>query len=47
MPSMGEETEAEGKHEGVILLCVFLAIFLGIEYGNRKKNGGKTGHARG
>ena len=47
MPSMGEETEEEEKHAGVILLCVFLALFLGIEYGNRKKNRGKTGHARG
>ena len=47
MPAMGEETEEEEKHTGVILLCVFMILFLGIENGNRKKNRGKTGHARG
>ena len=47
MPSMGEETEEEGKRAVVVLLCVFLAVFLGTGYGNRKKNRGKTGHARG
>lgn len=47
MPSMGEETEEEKENAGMVLICVFLVLFLGIEYGNRKKNRGKTGHARG
>ena len=47
MPSMGEETEEEKENAAMVLICVFLVLFLGIEYGNRKKNRGKNSHARG